>query len=55
MNTHQRRVRNEMSVDVDFSSVMKMKKKPFMTNQKNKQKGINLLEQSWRWSMALTL
>ena len=42
--THMR-VGSEMGVDVDFTPDMfvKMKKKPFLANQKNKQRFINLL------------
>lgn len=42
---HQRRVCNEMGVDVDFSSdmIMKVKRKPFLANQRNKQRSINIL------------
>ena len=43
--THQRRAGKEMGVDVDISldMTLKMKKKPFLANEKNKQRFINLL------------
>ena len=43
--THQRRTGNEMGVNVDFTSdmLLKMKKKSFLANPKNKQKFIDLL------------
>ena len=43
--THQRRVGKEMGADVDFGLEMqlKMKKKPFLANQRNKERFINLL------------
>ena len=43
--THQMRVGSEMGVDVDFilDMFVKMKTKPFLANQTNKQRFINLL------------
>jgi hypothetical protein len=43
--THQRRSGSEMGVDVDFTPDMliKMKKKPFLANTRNKQKFLHLL------------
>ena len=43
--THQRRTGSEMGVDVDFTPdmLLKMKKKPFLANERNKQKFIDLL------------
>ena len=43
--THQQRTGTDMGVDVDFTSdmILKMKKRPFLANPRNKQKLINIM------------